>query len=118
MKYVMCLLLLLIPAAVSAEAGSVMSLPKIEDVFVIASSPLFAGKRPYFTPESLLKALPQMRLGEAELKAGARRVWQSGVIVLKDKKVLFWTSCRSNFIHILTDSGSTSFIIGDGRDDL
>src|SRR5262249_34899410 len=42
----------------------------------------------YFTPESLREALPNFKPGEAEMKAfGARRVWESGVIVLNNKEV-------------------------------
>ena len=118
MRYLASLTLLLFSGAVARTEGpSVISLPKAEDVFVIANSPVPSGVQLYFTPESLIEALPAFRPGEAELKVGARRVWQSGVMVLKNKNVLFWTTCRSNFIHVLSDKGIVSFIMGDGRDD-
>lgn len=102
-----------------AKTTSTISLPKPEEVFVIAVDPASLHTplaQRYFTPESMQQMLPQFKLGEAELKMGTKRVWQSGVIVLKNKKVLFWTTCRKNFIHILTPEGYVSFIIGDGND--
>jgi hypothetical protein len=102
-----------------AEAVPTRALPKADEIFTIAVYPYRSDvPKPYFTPESLLQALPQFRPGEAEIKVGARRFWQQGVIVLRSKEVLFWTTCRKNFIHILTPTGYVSFIIGDGKDDL
>jgi len=110
------------------ESQSLKSLPKSEDIFTITVNPVPsfpAGtsanefvKMRLFTPESLREALPNFRPGEAEMKVWDRRIWESGVIVLNNKKVLFWTTCRKNFIHVLTPSGHVSFIIGDGKDDL
>lgn len=96
----------------------VIHLPKAEDVFTIAVHPVFPEMPHYFTPESMQQALPRFKPGQAEIKVGARRFWQSGVIVLKNKEVLFWSTCRKNFIHIATPTGQASFIIGDGKDDL
>jgi len=75
-------------------------------------------KARYFTAESFREALPSFKPGDAEIKAGDRGIWESGVIVLNNKQVLFWTTCRKNFIHVLTANGYTSFIIEDGKDDL
>ena len=110
------------------ESESLKSLPKSEDIFTIAVNPVPsfpAGtsanefvKMRFFTPESLREALPNFSPGEAEIKFGDRRIWESGVIVLNNKKVLFWTTCRKNFIYVLTPNGHVSFIIGDGKDDL
>lgn len=98
------------------EPESLKSLPKSEEIFTIAINPVPDAR--YFTPESLRDALPAFRPGKPEIKVGARRIWQSGVIVLKDKNVLFWTTCRRNFVYVLTPNGSVSFIIGDGKDDM
>ena len=95
-----------------------LSFPSPDQVFTIATFPYPEKSKPYFTPESLLRALPSFRPGKAEIKVGAKRWWQSGVIVLKNKDVLFWQTCRSNFIYIMTPSGHKSFILGDGKDNL
>ena len=133
MKYVISMsLLLLLVSPARSESASMKSLPKSEDIFTIAINPIPRFPTPAhpemdsnqllemqsFTPESLRDALPKFRPGQPEIKAGARRIWESGVIVLNDKKVLFWTTCRKNFIQVLTRNGPVSFIIGDGKDDL
>jgi hypothetical protein len=102
------------------EPQSLKSLPKSEEIFTIAINPVPDARyfTPYFTPESLRNALPDFRPGKAEIRNGGRRIWQSGVIVLKDKNVLFWTTCRKTFVYVLTPNGSVSFIIGDGKDDM
>jgi hypothetical protein len=102
------------------EFESMKALPKSEDIFTIAinsipSAPTSTSR--FFTPQSLREALPNFRPGEAEIKVGDRRVWESGVIVLNNKKVLFWTTCRKIFIHVLRSDAYVSFIIGDGKDD-
>ena len=117
--FIPLLSLVLLPQAM--ESASLNSLPKSEDIFTIAINPIPSGPAStarYFTPESLHEALPNFKRGEAEIKPGARRVWESGVIVLNNREVLFWTTCRKNFIHVLTPNGHVSFIIGDGKDDL
>jgi len=120
MKYVLLAVAIMISLSlVHAEVTTPVSLPKPEDVFTIATVPASPnGPRQYFTAESLYKALPDFRHGEAEIMVGVKRYWQSGVIVLKNKEVLFWTTCRKNFIHITTTHGHVSFIIGDGKDDI
>ena len=124
-------LLSLVLSHPAMESESLTSLPKSEDIFSIAINPIPSFPAPvqpgldtnellkmrYFTPESLREALPRFKPGEAEIKVGARRVWESGVIVLNNKEVVFWTTCRKNFIYVLTPSGHVSFIIGDGKDD-
>jgi len=133
MKYV-TFIWLLSPLLYSpaTESAAIKSLPRSQDIFTIAINPIPALPTPaqpgldtnellnmrYFTPESLREALPSFRPGEAEIKAGGRRIWESGVIVLNNKQVLFWTTCRKNFIQVLTPSGYSSFIIGDGKDDV
>jgi hypothetical protein len=102
--------------AVETLPQSLKSLPQSDEIFTIAINPVPDAR--YFTAESLRNALPSFRPGKPEIKNGARRIWQSGVIVLKDKHVLFWTTCRKNFVYVLTPNGSASFIIGDGKDDL
>jgi len=116
-KALVLIVALLALSGASARDASLESFPKAAEVFAIACHPNHPKPVvPYFTPDSLLKALPEFRRGEAEIKVGAKRYWQSGVIVLTDKTVLFWSTCRTNFIHIATADGTVSFIRGDGKD--
>ena len=103
---------------VHAEKPQKITLPTTDAIFTIAIQPQHPEQPIYFTSESLFKALPHFKPGEAEIKVGAKHFWQSGVIVLGNKQVLFWTTCRKNFIHIRTATGQSSFIIGDGKDTL
>jgi hypothetical protein len=113
----LCTVLLAPPNHFEADP-STHSLPKPEDIFTVAAYPHGKAFNPYFTPESLLRELPNFKAGRPELKVGAKRWWQTGVIVLKSKQVLFWRTCRRNFIIIETaDGGSASYILGDGKDD-
>jgi hypothetical protein len=95
-----------------------IALPDSSDIFSIAVEPQHPEFPLYFTALTLRDALPKLKPGTAQIKAGARHIWQSGVIVLKNKEVLFWTTCRNNFLHIRTPTGVNSYIIGDGKDDL
>ena len=58
------------------------------------------GVTPYFTAESLEEALP--RLHPAHIQANwCEGQWkQRGVIVLENREVLFWYSCKKGFIGI------------------
>ena len=118
MKALVVAIILLALSRASAGDASLESLPKPEEVFTIACEPGSKQLAAYFSAASLLKALPEFRKGKAEIKSGAKRVWQSGVIVLKDKRVLFWSTCRTNFIHIHTADDTVSFIRDDGKDNL
>ena len=109
---------LLLLCSTKAETLSRGLLPKPEEVLVIAVHPSPTIETPYFTPNSLLEALPHFRPGEPKIKVGARRAWQSGVIVLKNKDVLFWRTAHDNFIVIDIKTGQQSFIIGEGNVDL
>ena len=116
-KLFLCTVLLAPPNHFTAHPSN-HALPKPEDIFTVAAYPHGKVFKPYFTPESLLRELPHFKAGRPELKAGAKRWWQSGVIVLKNKQVLFWRTCRSNFIMIDTaDGGTAAYILGDGKDD-
>ena len=117
-KIILCSLLLA-QQPVGAGGAPSPALPRPEDVFTIAARPDANNFKPYFTAESLLRQLPDFRAGEPEIKVGAKRWWQSGVIVLKDRRVIFWRTCRSNFIILEAEGGKTaSYILGGGKDDL
>ena len=82
----------------ASESGTMNGLPSLNDVFVIAVTPHSKDLKDYFTPESLLQALPKLVPAEVLLQVGEK--WQSGVIVLKDKTVLFWRTCGDWFIAV------------------
>jgi hypothetical protein len=116
MKTLALAVVLVALSVASARDASLESLPKPGEIFVIASTP-YHDYPPYFTPESLSKALPEFRRSETEIGriVHATRYWQSGVIVLTNKSVLFWTTCSTNFINIVQATGSVSFVRGDGK---
>ena len=97
-------------ATASAMATERMTgLPSPDDVFVIATSPHSDGLKDYFTPDSLLEALPKLVPADVLLPIGRKIFWQSGVIVLQNKTVLFWRTCGNWFIAIDTPSGTTFY---------
>jgi hypothetical protein len=90
----------------AAEPERLTGLPSPNNVLAIAVTPHSKDFKDYFTPESLLQALPKLVSADVQLPAGTK--WQSGVIVLKDKTVLFWRTCGDWFIAIDRRDG-TSF---------
>ena len=92
----------LLPAQPATE--SAFKFPAISDVFVVA---LFPGseQRPYFTLESLKAALPYFKPIIPHHKVGGKRMSQSGVIVLKTKEVLFWSTSYPGEIRIIDNTG-------------
>ena len=104
---------LLVAGAVTFAAvpDTLTGLPLPENVFVIAVSPHPKEIRDYyyFTPDSLLKALPKLVPADVQIPGHATRFWQYGVIVLKDKTVLFWRTCGDWFIAIDSPTGTTFY---------
>lgn len=94
---------------IAAEPEVMNGLPKPDDVLVIAVKPQPKEWPNYFSSESLLKALPMLEPADVLLPAGGKRAWQSGVIVLKDKTVLFWRTCGYRFIAIDRKDGTTFY---------
>jgi hypothetical protein len=90
----------------AAGSERLTGLPSPNNVFVVAVTPHSKDFKDYFTPESLLRALPKLVPADVLLPAGKK--WQSGVIVLKDKTVLFWRTCGDWFIAVDRADG-TSF---------
>ena len=105
--------LLLGGTASFATTPEVLSaLPSPADVFVIASWPRTDEIQDYFTPDSLLLALPKLVPADIRLPvAGGIKYWQSGVIVKNDKTVVFWRTCGDWFIAIDTPTGTTFYAI-------
>ncbi len=78
-------------------------LPSPDQVFTIAIQPHAKQLAVHFTPKSLLAALPHLKPAYMLEPIGGKIWSQSGVIVLKDKTVLFWRSYRDDVIAIETD---------------
>jgi hypothetical protein len=85
--------------------ASDLVLPPTTNVFVVAFEPQPAGMLAYFEERSFMALYPSLRPAKVKIAVGARRVWQRGAIVTKDKKVLFWSTCANTFIAVETASG-------------
>ena len=109
MKQILTVVLLGVAVSLAAEQESMTGLPSPKEVFVIAVSPHSKELKDYFTPDALLQALPKLVPSDVLLPVGDREVWQSGVIVLKDKTVLFWRTCADWFIAIDAPTGTTFY---------
>ena len=108
----MAVLLLGGTAAFPTTPEVLSSLPTPDDVFVIASLPRSDDIQDYFTPDSLLLALPKLVPADIRLPTGGGlKYWQSGVIVKNDKTVIFWRTCGDWFIAIDTPTGTTFYAI-------
>ncbi len=84
-------------------------LPPLTDIFVVAFEPQPAGTLPYFDQPLFMAVYPKLRPAKVKIAVGARRIWQRGVIVTKDKKVLFWSTCARSFIAVETSAGQRFF---------
>lgn len=77
-------------------------LPSPDEVFTIAIKPHAKQLTDHFTPATLLAALPRLKPAYMVEPIGGKIWAQTGVIVLKDKTVLFWRSYRDDVIAIET----------------
>ena len=77
-------------------------LPAPDQVFTIAMKPQAKQLPVFFTPETLLAALPRMKPAYSLAPLGGKIATQSGVIVLKDGSALFWRSYRRDLIVVET----------------
>jgi hypothetical protein len=109
MKRILTALLTAIAVSVGADEQRLTDLPAPDDVFVVAVEPHSKELKDYFTPDSLLQALPKLVPSDVRLPVGGREIWQSGVIVLKDKTVLFWRTCGDWFIAVDKPTGTTFY---------
>lgn len=87
--------------------------PTAEEVFVIALKPQAKQHPVFFSAERLLAALPRMTPASTLLPIGGKIWSQSGVIVLKDGRVLFWKSYRDDLIAVETDGEPNVYMIDD-----
>lgn len=91
------------------ERVASFDLPAFSAIFTIGCGPHAATLPRYFDDASLLALYPHLKPSKVSIAAGAKRVWQSGVIVTKDKKCLFWKTCSESFIAIDTSDDTFYF---------
>ncbi|MDH3975550.1 MAG: hypothetical protein OEV42_14830 [Deltaproteobacteria bacterium] len=111
MKKVLFLLILLqLPFSV---LGADFTIPHENEIFTIAVRPHGAK---IFSSKTLLKDLRKYRIGSYEetgLRLAEDRLWQSGVIVLKDKSVIFWATDRKRFLRLHAKDKQEIYLIRD-----
>ena len=86
----------------SGSMAETPPLPSPDQVFTIAVKPQAKQLTAHFTPASLLAALPHLKPAYMMEPIGGKIWSQSGVIVLKDKTVLFWRSYRADVVAVET----------------
>ncbi|OGF57551.1 MAG: hypothetical protein A2Z21_05830 [Candidatus Fraserbacteria bacterium RBG_16_55_9] len=97
------------PARLPPAPPNSFVLPAQDNIFTVGFLRPFPNSPIYFTEESLMKIYPNLIPAEVHISVGARRYFQQGVIVTKDKKVVFFTTCSSSYISISTEAGQMSF---------
>ena len=91
----------------SAVIAETATLPAPEEVDHIWIQPHDHKLKDFYTPESLLKALPHLQkttIGKS-MAFGKVWLWQNGIIYLKNGKELPWRSFTDNIILFETDEG-------------
>lgn len=86
----------------SESTAETPALPSPDQVFTIAIKPHAKQLTDHFTPATLLAALPHLKPAYMVEPIGGKIWTQTGVIVLKDKSVLFWRSYRDDVIAVET----------------
>ena len=103
--YILVTLLICFSSSGNAETPP---LPNIDDIFTVEILK-YSGNKFYptfqFDKESFLETYPKFIPAEVDIPVGISFAWQNGVIVTKDKKVLFWRTCDKRFIFIDTPEG-------------
>ena len=107
-------LLLLMIGPVSADTGA---LPAPADIERITVEPHDGKLKDFFTPESLLQALPHLRRTEIgrTLAFGKVWLWQRGTIHLKNGSDVPWRSFANNLILFDTADGSVVYTEINGQ---
>src|ERR1041384_4415033 len=95
--------------AADNAAATDIAFPRKDEIFVVAFGPQARGVMPYFDERLFMALYPSLRPAHVKISVGARRIWQRGVIVTRDKKVLFWSTCAGTFIAVETGEGQRFF---------
>jgi hypothetical protein len=91
-------------------------LPKLSEVFtvnVLKYSGTTLNPEFQFDKKSFMEAYPHFIPTKVNIPLGVSFAWQNGVIVTKDKAVLFWRTCDKRFIMIDTPDGVLEYGISD-----
>jgi hypothetical protein len=98
----------LCPISRAALPGLLTPLPKTDAIFTIGFHPVPKEIPPYYSEKSFMEIYPKLIPADVLIPVGGKDFWQTGVIVTKDKKVLWWRTCANSFIAIDSELG-TSF---------
>jgi hypothetical protein len=118
MKLVQTIILLFFTASavLSAEENKTPALPALAEIFTVevlrysgnTFSPDFQ-----FDRESFLATYPSLQPAKVEIPLGISFIWQNGVIVTKDKRVLFWRTCDKRFIFVDDSTGTFAYGVAE-----
>ncbi len=97
--------------ASSALAADPPRLPAPDEIFTISIKPHARQLTAFFTPESLEAALPHFKRAHVTPPIGGKIWSQSGVIVTKDKRVLYWRSYRDDLLALETAVEPVCYVI-------
>lgn len=106
---------LLITLSIHAK-NPIPPLPNVNDIFIVSILKYSENK---FYPEfqfdekSFMETYPSFISTKVKIPLGINFIWQRGVIVTKDKKVLFWRTCDKRFIMIDTPDGVMQYGTSD-----
>ncbi len=99
-----------------AEETKTPALPALAEIFTVevlrysgnTFSPDFQ-----FDRESFLATYPRLQPAKVEIPVGISFIWQNGVIVTKDKRVLFWRTCDKRFIFVDDSTGTFAYGVAE-----
>lgn len=94
-----------------ALAADPPELPAPGEIFTISIKPHARQLTDFFTPESLAAALPHFKRAHVTPPIGGKIWSQSGVIVTKDKRVLYWRSYRDDLLALETAVEPVYYVI-------
>ena len=86
-------------------------LPDPADVFVVTIEPTRYPKTesPYFSADELIRSLATFQPIDDPHDARPLDMYQKGVVVLKNKTVLFWLACSRDYFIIKKQDGTFWF---------
>ena len=102
---------LLAAIVVLCQTALAQELPDQDQVFTISIKPHAHQLTDFFTPERLKASLPLFKRAYVTPPIGGKIWTQSGVIVLNDKRVLYWKSYRDDVLAIETAVDPVYYVI-------
>ncbi len=95
----------------AAPPSAAQELPARDQIFTISIKPHARQLTDFFTPERLKATLPLFKRAYVTPPIGGKIWTQSGVIVLKDERVLYWRSYRDDVLAIETAVAPVYYVI-------